>query len=291
MSSTAQWTTTNSPVLTVGSTGLATGKDRGESSVTARFGGRSAGAPIFVLPRGTFRLAGTIRESGFGIAGVAVTVISGVGEGLTTLSGSTGSYVFYGVSGPVQLRAKKEGYFNAVLPLDVTAPRTYDFEMAPERARGDYRGSYALTISAPSCRTSNILGPFPDTARRRVYTANVTQEGPRLTVTLSDADFIVTNGRGNSFVGFVDTTEVIRLSISDAYVFGDEYISGHFDIVERFNDTALVVAGTASVGGTPALLSGTLSGSILIARSSPPPFTSFSSSCYSENHAFEMVRR
>jgi hypothetical protein len=113
-------------------------------------------------PTGPFRLAGTIQDSGFRLAGVAVTVTSGIGEGLTTLSGDTGFYSLYGVSGPVQLQAKKEGYRDVIQSLDVTADRTYDFNMVTERPRTDYTGTYTLTISA-AC--SSTWGPFPEEAK------------------------------------------------------------------------------------------------------------------------------
>jgi len=73
-----------------------------------------------------------------------------------------------------------------------------------------------------------------------------------LTVTLTDADFIVTNGRGNSFVGFLDITEVIRFSMSG----GSDYYYNYtdFDVAERFNTTALMVSGTASQRHTGAPL-------------------------------------
>ena len=101
VSSQAQWTPMDSHVVQLSSTGLATGKNRGEQVVSARFGGRSAEARLFVLPKGTFRLAGTVQENGFALANVALTVTSGVGQGLTTLSDVDGAYALYGVSGPV----------------------------------------------------------------------------------------------------------------------------------------------------------------------------------------------
>ncbi|HXG55249.1 MAG TPA: hypothetical protein VNJ03_07690 [Vicinamibacterales bacterium] len=286
VSSQAQWTPRTSEIVQVSSTGLATGKNLGEQTVSAQFFGLSAIARILVLPQGTFRLSGNVRESGVGIADVTLTVISGVGEGLTTKSRSGGFYAFYGVSGPVQIQAKKDGYLNGTQRLDVTAHRTSDFEITPERPRTDYRGTYTLTIAAPSC--SSGQGTFPDAARRRVYTANMTQEGGRLTVRLSDADLIVTNGRGNGFVGFVDTTDMIRFSLSDGSYY---YYLDAFDIAERFSDTALVVEGVVSARGTAALIAGTMRGYILISRSASPPFRPYSSYCYSENHAFEMKRR
>ncbi len=210
-------------------------------------------AHIFVLPKGTFRLTGTIQESGFELAGVTVTVTSGVGEGLTTLSDATGFYALYGVIGSLQLEVKKEGYRNAIQSLDVTAHRTYDFNMVTERPRTDYRGTYTLTISAASaCRWTS--GTFPEEAKRRVYTANVEQDGGRLTVTLSDADFIVTNGYGNRFSGFTDPTGTMTFPIGD--VWGDEII--RFHIVERFSVGALLVGGTVTASGTPQRIAGTL---------------------------------
>jgi hypothetical protein len=288
VSSQAQWATTDSAVLQLSSTGLATGINGGEAIVSARFSGRGASRRIFVLPTGTFRLTGTIKESGFGIANVTVAVISGVGAGLTTLSGFGGSYTLYGVSGPVQIHLKKEGYRNDIQQLAVTAHRTADFEIVADRPRKDYRGTYTLTISAAS-PCSFASGSFPDAAKSRVYTANVAQDAGRLTVTLTDADFIVTNGFGNRFSGFVDATDAMTFAIGDAYYY--YYYSGHFDIVERFSNTALVISGTVSARGTPGLISGTLNGSFLIASRATPPFVSFGSRCYATAHSFEMVRR
>ncbi|MCA1562982.1 MAG: hypothetical protein LC804_22880 [Acidobacteria bacterium] len=287
VSSQARWAPADSPILQVSSTGLATGKNRGDAFVSASFGSRNAGARIFVLPTGTFRLAGNIRESGFGIENVTVTVISGVGAGLTTLSGFGGSYAFYGVSGPVQIQLKKEGYLNAIQQVNVTGHRTADFDIVAERPRKDYTGTYRLTISAAPC--SFTSGTLPDAAKSRVYTAGVAQDAGRLTVTLTDADFIVTSGYGNRFSGFVDAADAITFQIGDAYYY--YYYAGHFDIVERFSTTALVINGTVSARGTPAVISGTLNGTILISNRSTPPFHSSNSRCYAPAHGFEMVRR
>ena len=290
VSTQAQWTPLNSQVVQLSSTGLATGKNRGEQFVTARFGGRSGSARIFVLPKGTFRLTGNIQESGFGLTNVTLTVISGVGEGLTALSGFNGSYVLYGVSGPVQIHSKKEGYLNSIQQVDVSAHRTHDFNMVAERQRQEYRGTYTLTISAASpCRFTS--GTFPDDAKRRIYTATIAQDVGRLTVTLTDADFIVTNGHGNRFVGLVDPSDRMSFQIGDAYSYYYYYYSGNFDIVERFSGTALLVSGIVGARGTPGRISGTLAGSILIARTASPPFLSFSSTCHADAHGFEMVRR
>jgi len=289
VSSQSQWTPTDSQVVQLSSTGFATGKNRGEQVVSARFSGRSATARIFVLPQGTFRLAGTIQETGLGLANVALTVTSGVGEGLTTLSGVGGAYALYGVSGPVRIQLKKEGYLNDVQQIDVTGHRTQDFVLVAERPRKDYRGTYTLTVSAGEpCRSSNA---FPDEAKRRVYTANVSQDAGRLTVTLTGADFIVTNGYGDRFFGFVDASDALTFPIGVAFDFY-YYYDGHLDIVERFRDTALTINGTVTAQGTALRISGTLNGSILITNRSAPLFQAgFISRCPATAHDFEMVRR
>ena len=288
VSSQAQWTPMDSLVVQLSSTGLATGKSRGEQVVSARFGGRSAEATIFVLPKGTFRLAGTVQESGFGLANVALTVTSGVGEGLTTVSGVDGAYAFYGVSGPVTVQLKKEGYLNSIQQINVTAHSTHDFSMDPERPRQDYSGTYVLTITAASpCRPSPA--GLPDAATRRVYTANVTQDGGRLTVTLADADFIVSGGYGNRFFGFIDATDLVTFPIGDPYYF--HYYDEHYQIVERFQGGALIVVGNVAARGTRGLITGTLAGAIATAPRTSPPYGTYNGSCFAPTHRFEMVRR
>lgn len=286
VSSQARWWS-DSPVLQLSSTGLVTATARGMGVVAVSFNGWSARANVLVLPRNTFRLAGILKDSGFGIANVTVAVISGVGEGLTTISGSTGAYALYGVGGPVQIKLQKEGYRDGIHRVEVAGHHTTDFNMIAERAPTDYSGTYALTISAASsCRST--AGPFPDAARRRVYTANVAQDVGRLTVTLTDADFILTNGFGNRFFGFIDPTDTMTFTLTDGDYY---YYFSQFDVVERFSDTALAITGRVTARGTPQLISGTLAGRFLISSRAGAPFIGISSECVSNTHGFEMVRR
>ena len=248
---------------------------------------RSGTARIFVLPTGTFRLAGTIQDSGFGIQNVAVTVTSGIGQGSTTLSGVDGAFALYGVGGSVTIQLKKDGYLNSIQQFDVTAHRTQNFIMDPERPRQDYNGTYTLTITAASgCKGPTAL---PDEATRRIYAANVTQDGGRLTVTLTGSDFIVTGGYGNRFFGFVDPSDMLTFPIGDPYYF--HYYDEHYQIVERFRDGALIVVGNVAARGARGLITGTLAGAIATARRVSPPYGTYSGSCFAPTHRFEMVRR
>ena len=278
-----QWSTNSPAILQVNTSGLATGKTNGETFVHARFGQRGASRGILVLPSGTFRLSGTVKESGFGIDGASVTVISGIGEGLTVQSGVGGFYTLYGVKGVVRIHTKKDGYQNTLQQLDVTAHGTQDVEMVAVRERADFKGVYTLTILAGAQCSS-----LPADARRREYVANVAQDGARLTVTLGNADFIVTNGRGRGFTGFVEVSNEIRFSVGD-FSFYYYYVET-FDIVERIGNLTVLIGGIAITTATPGRIAGTLSGSIVTSAKSAAPFTPFSAQCHG-NHGFEMLRR
>ena len=285
LTSRALWTTPSSSVLQLSSSGLATGKSRGEAFVTVRHGGLAAGARILVLPHGTFRLSGTIREGADAVPGASVSVISGVGEGLTATTDLGGNYALYGISGTVRIQIRREGYLESIHQVSAVAHRTLDFEMVPERPRSDYRGTYRLTITAaPRCTS------LPESAKKRQYTADVAQDGARLTVTLRGADFTLVNGRGNSFAGTVDIVGTVRFTIGEVYLYYDYYVASLFDIAERVDTYLVLTAGIVSAQGTPTLVSGKLNGSISVASSSTPPF-GFSTWCGSTVHEFEMVRQ
>jgi hypothetical protein len=285
-----QWTSTNARVIQVSSAGIVTGGERGEANLNARYQNRSATARMMVLPGGTFRLIGQVTDGGFPIEGVTVVVLGGTGEGLTTLTGPTGAFALYGVGGQVRLQAKKEGYLNRIEEVLVTEHRSMGFEMTIDGPRRDLHGTYTLTvipnvtsIGCPSTR-------FPDSIQNRSYIADVEQSGPKLTVRLSGADFIVTNGYGDHFSGFVSADGKVTFNVGDAYYY--YYYYGHFDFVERLNPaSALLVKGTVNATSNPTLISGLLEGSILVSVGVTAPFMRYTASCFARDHRFEMRRR
>jgi hypothetical protein len=286
VTSQTQWTSTNAGVLQVSSAGIVTARERGEANLNARYQNRNATAPMMVLPGGTFRLNGQVTDSGFPLEGVTVAVIGGTGEGLTTLTNTTGAYVFYGVAGQVRLHAKKDGYLNRIEELQVTENRAFGFEMKIDGQRRDLSGTYTLNLAATGCPSTRV----PDSAQNRSYAANVQQNGPQLTVRLSGADFIVTGGHGDHFSGFASADGNVTFAIGDAYTY--YYYSGHFDVVERLNPTsALLVSGNVNATSSPTLISGTLNGSISLTQGTTAPFTRFSGQCYSPDHRFELRRQ
>ena len=286
----SMWTSTNASVLQVNQSGFATTTGRGESIVQVRHGTQAAEAQIFVMAAGTFRLTGTIKEGGVGIAGVEVRVVQGAGSSQVTTSRVDGAYSLYGVSGLIRLQLTKAGYADAIQDVEITAHRSQDFDLRPEGSRADYRGTYTLTITAAACQP--VFGPFPEGARRREYTANLTQDGPRVTVTLSDADFAMTSGRGNSFTGTIDSSSnKLRFFIGEPnFGYYGPWYFGLPEVAEKIEGATLIVSGEAIVGEGP-LLAGSLGGYLIAADRESFPFgPPYRSICVGQ-HAFRMVRR
>jgi hypothetical protein len=280
----AQWSSSDPRVVEISSAGVAKAIARGEAVIRVSYQGRSASTRTFVLPAGTYRLSGTVTDSGLSLAGVTVTIIGGVGEGLTTITGGNGTYVLYGVRDRVRLQAKGAGYVNQIEEIDVADHRTFNFDMVPEHQRTDLRGRYTLTIGRTACP-----GALPET---RSYDATVAQDGPRLTVTLSGADFIVTRGRGNGFSGVIDGGDRVTFAIGDVPSYYYYYYSGQYDLVERMSDTsALIISGRVTAGLSSKGISGTLNGDFRLAQGTVAPFTRIQLLCYGPAHQFEMVRR
>jgi hypothetical protein len=280
----AEWSSDDERVVRIDASGTATGSARGEASVSARYQSRTGTARVLVLPNGTFRLSGRITEAGFSVPGATVAVIGGTEVGLTTVSDGLGAYALYGLAGPVRLHLKKDGYLNELADVIVTDHRTADFEMRHHGPSRGLTGSYALTLTATGC------SGLPATATRRSYVAAVEQDGSRLSVRLSGADLIETNGGGNNFTGVVASNGAVTFLLSDAYYYG--YPLGQFDLVERLTPTsALVVIGTVNGTNGPTGISGPLNGTFAVANSVVAPFHWFSNSCRSSEHRFEMVRQ
>jgi hypothetical protein len=242
-------------VLSVTATGLATGRERGEEVVTARFDGRTDQATIVVLPKGTFRLAGTVSENGIGLEKATVTVISGVGEGLIAPTDARGYYALYGVANQVEVRATRDGYLDSTQQVNITSHGSHSFEMVASQPRIDLSGTYTLTVSAGSTSGPCLPG-FPEPLKRRIYTATVEQTGADLSVSLSGVDFVVArDGSGNSFRGVVAATGEATFSIRPATVW--DYDGP--DVVELLSDgTALCVAGSIIARSTPTGMFGTV---------------------------------
>jgi len=254
----ATWRTGNGNVLTVSSAGLATGRQNGETSVTASYTGRFATKPsVLVLAAGTFRLSGTVTDEGVPLSGATVRVALGTGQGQSTFTGG-GAYRLYGVAGPIEVAATKAGYQELKKRFTVNGNETVDFPMQLTNQRIPIGGTYVLELTAaPNCST------LPAEVRSRRYTAVVTQTGPRLTVTLSGGNFTTQQGRVlNTFSGEADPFGV-QFEMGGGFYYYYYYYFGLYNpqIAEQLSPTTQFAVGgsvRASVSGSR--ISGTLAG-------------------------------
>lgn len=281
----ATWQTSNARTLTVTSSGLLTGVANGEATVLGRYSNMSRNRSLLVLPTGTFRLRGQVKEADVGLSGVSISVES-AGMKQTASSSFGGVYAFYGVAGRTAIEARMEGYLPKFEQVDVVEDRTYDIQLAPARTRADVSGRWRLTVSASACQTTRY-GPLTGEAMTRRYTATVTQNGPRLTMALSDAEFVIVSGRGNTISGTTDPNDFMRLTIAGPsdYYYAYYRIS---DLVERLSDgTQLLISGSVAASGNSQRIAGTLEGSFVLKLDSGTR----TAECWAQNHRFEMGRQ
>ena len=292
----SQWIVTNgrtpSPsapaILVVDSAGRARALDRGEVFVSARFAGLEASAHALILPPGTFRFSMTIQDGYLGLAGVAISITEGVGEGLRALTNDDGSFHVFGVSGAFRWRATKQGYVDLIRQETLAEHSRFDglLQMTPSRARDNFAGSYTLTLST-QCALSPEL--FPTAARQRTYTARVVQSDSYLTVNLTGADFVlhrdsftgIENGAGDSFSGQISSTGEVVFFIS--------YYHGSYAVAERLGSAVLLIDGRGNAVASGDRIFGTMVGSIGLSSTPGYPFGLVVAKCATDR--FEMVRR
>jgi hypothetical protein len=286
----ARWSSANSGIVAVAENGRATGVRNGETDVIASYEFRSASARVLILPAGTFRVSGRVTDNGIGVRDATITVLSGTGAGLLARTPESGDYSLYGVAGRARLQVRRDGYVEANREIEVAEHQTQTFELVPERPVLPLAGTYSLTVTA-GCR--NSVGTLPDAAKTRTYTAIVTQEYRTLGVSLSGADFILANGRGNGFSGLVDASGRITFGISNVgttyYYYSN--ICHQCDLVERLTPTnALVIGGSVAAESTPSGIDGILFGAFWLSDGTTPPLNRFLSYCTGV-HDFVMHRR
>jgi hypothetical protein len=152
-------------------------------ALLAAFGGKSAGRYVMVLPAGTFRLSGTVKEDGLPVSGAQVAVSVGPAQGLATTTAdgkadsAAGYYFLYGVVGDVEISVTKPGYTEQRKSVRVTAQQSLDFALAPSAPRDIVDGNYTFTLSAAAeCRST-----LPAELLERRYSVFLSQAGPAVT--------------------------------------------------------------------------------------------------------------
>ena len=253
------WTTSSS-ILQVSSTGLLSASQvRGEARVTVRIGtgtgSRQASRDFIVLPDGTYRLVGTIRDTEsptFPLTGVQVEVPE---AGLVTTTDSEGQYRLYGVPPTAIVQVSKTGYTAISQPLQLTTHATRDFQLVLAGSRVILNGYYTLTLDMPAGCTGDISADL----RRRSYEATVTQAGAVVEVILTEPRFRVNHqNRGNRFTGYADSERVtFTLGGFDSYFYPTYSPFAYPAVAERLADGSILVpSGHAVVVRAGAGLSG-----------------------------------
>ena len=282
----AAWTSADSSIVSVSTSGLATGQDRGETDIRGAFSQVISTKRVMVLPPGTFKLSGRVLEDSVGVPDARVEVTAGSAAGLSTVS-QDGSYALYGVSGQTQVRVTKDGYHPLVEAVTVTDHQTFDFHLLLLAPPWDPSGTYTLTITAaPECRTT-----LPEDVWMRTYRAV-------LTLRTSNARYVHVNLEGADVLN-LDTAFWNSGRIRESSVF----FSGAYPLfdygptlVERLSSSRFLIvdAGAdwpeAEVARTPAGLDGPFKGALATGEGAVWSNASLTAQCRSTNHRFTFSR-
>jgi hypothetical protein len=235
------------PVLRLVSPGQFEGLQPGETRVSAAFGRLNVPSQtVMVLPPGTFKLSGTVRDESGVVEGVVMEARSGgVSKTVTTLR--DGKYAFYGVAGAVELVTSGRGYQTQDVTFPVNEHTVRDVSLTTTATSLDLAGTWTLSLSA----SSPCSEAWPESIRHLDETTEITQQGTRLTFRFT-APTIQPGFTGTS--GRIAGTE-----FSLAIDFDDYYLD--YGLLERVTPTDWVgVAGTGEGTGDQSTIRGTFKG-------------------------------
>jgi len=252
----AAWTPTAvGPAISVYFTGpgMAVGANRGEGEVAARLGAKQSSQHVLVLEDGTFKLSGTVAETGGRLVpGASVDVISGTGSGLHAVTDTQGRYALYGVAGQIRLRASSPGLNTEERDAVVSSDASLDPLALAPLERPESIGDTWVMALAPSASCSG--GPA-DLIRSRRYEVTFVQQGTGLKLTIASPTLHVYNPNENG--GTVFGSHVSFTFIGDTD-YGDWSSADIQDLIgagQRFEFDGLV-DGTVAGSEIRALLNG-----------------------------------
>jgi hypothetical protein len=133
--------------------GRVSGFARGQTQINVGFEARRGSRLVMILPRGTYRLSGRVREADGPTTGIEAAVVdatSATGGRVITETDAFGTYWLYGVAGDTTLRVTREGYRPAAQKLVVSDHQARDIDMSLARPRADVAGTYQLTSLHPA---------------------------------------------------------------------------------------------------------------------------------------------
>lgn len=275
------WSISDPDVLSMSAPGQFTGTSNGEVSISTSLSGlRATIGDVIVVPQGTFRLSGTVREAGMAVA--ALVRIENAALGRQEVHAVRGEFAVYGVTGQTLVTAIKSGYAERTTTRVVTTHDRVVVDLTPAAPRAEVSGAYRLSVFA-SDQCSNL----PEDVRARSYDAVVEQDGPSLTVTLSGAHFLSERGRThNRFKGVLEPDRAVFTLGAPAVDFYSYYDTGP-DVFEILSPGRNYVMQGSAVVPMPDRLTGTLSGTIRFLTSSR---STTASACSAADHRFVFAR-
>ncbi|MGE5836994.1 MAG: carboxypeptidase regulatory-like domain-containing protein [Acidobacteriota bacterium] len=288
VTSQSTWHSSNTSVLSIESPGTVRAKGRGEASLNAFNSGlqpiqfRSWLVSVFVLEDGTFRVKGRVQESGAGLPGARVEVVSGTGTGLIATTGSSGSYALYGLAGEVRIDATLDGFDRESRTIAVTDNMTVDIGMRPTTTPTDFNGTWTITLTA----SAGCVPRFPEDASSRSYSATVSQTGTALKLDLIAPR--VASSRMNGIV--LDQSLTLFLPTDESYY--PFYRIRSYSLVEALAPAGfLAIAGTARGQRNGDSVIGTLDGEFAIyASANGSAVWQRQMSCQRDDHGFRLDR-
>src|SRR5712691_5119594 len=159
----AAWQSSNTSVVIVSGSGVATGVAAGEADVTVAFSGASGSLHVKLQAR-TFAVAGLISdsESGRSIDG-EVEVLDGANAGKVTRADSTGHYSLSGlVAGSFAVRARATGYDSSDIRVTIVDSDAHaDITLRRTPGQPDYSGIWTGEYKINDCTNVDPPGVTP----------------------------------------------------------------------------------------------------------------------------------
>jgi hypothetical protein len=268
-----QWTTSNGQLLRVDTSGVVTAQQQlGDAVLRAGSGALQSTKEVSILPDGTFRVVGMVRDSELPTLPVFGARIEVTPGGLTTLSNFDGRYTLYGVPAEAEVKITRDGYHPIVQNLQLTGNLTQDFALVPSGPKSPLVGTYTLAVDV-----TGTCSAIPSDLQHRRYDATVTQNGTNLEVTLTEPRFKLNSSKqGNRFSGRLDATGA-TFFLSDLGYYYYYYPS----VAEQLpNGTVLVIAGQVAMKGTAGGMSGQMAFGSVVNWDSGFPYGRYLGGCF-----------
>lgn len=283
----ATWTTDNASVLSFLPGGVARAGARGEAHISARYQNQSRQALILVLEDGTFRIRGSVTESGAGLTGARLEVVSGTGAGLTATTGPVGSYALYGVAGDVQIDVTLDGFERERRTVVVSEHSTINVQLRPSIQPTDLSGDWRLTLNASSACVPAAAADVSS----RTYMVTIAQTGTLLQIQVN-APVMLSNNAGLKISGrVIDRTVTISMPVGGYFYYPD---IKYYAVLERLGPgRVLAIAGTARGDRVGDAVMGNLDGEFALYRNENQGAVWVDDrdySCQRSDHSFRLDR-